>query len=75
MKNKKIVVEQICRQLCIDQGIDPNDQICKMMPQLLNYPFMAGYFLPDKSYIMPAWQMYQDLVKTTVDIINVKFRE
>ena len=63
-------IENICKQICEKQGIDPERLVCKMMPELINQPYMAGFFLPNPQYTMPAWWLYRDLVELALEIIK-----
>ena len=56
------LIEEICRKICKDQSIDPDILICKMMPQFITPGYMAGFFIPSRSFQVPAWMMYRDIV-------------
>lgn len=67
-KSKRI--EIACRDLCLHNGIDPDRFICKHMPELLNNPFIGGFYCPDPTFTMPAWRMFEDTVRQALDILE-----
>ena len=69
LKRAKLI-ERICRNICNQQNINSEKLVCKMMPELINYPYMAGFFLPNPQYTMPAWMLYIDVVKMALDAIE-----
>lgn len=64
------LIEKICKNICNQQGINSEKLVCKMVPELLNYPFVAGFYLPNPQYTMPAWMLYIDVVKMSLDAIE-----
>ena len=63
-------IEEICRKQCKLNGIEPDVLVCKHMPQLLNYPYMAGFIVPEPMFQMKAWHLYEDIVIQTLDLIE-----
>jgi len=71
LKNKikhQELVEKICIEICKAHGINPDRLVCKSIPELLNYPFLGGYYLPNPQLTMPAWWLYRDLVELTLKL-------
>lgn len=67
-RNKKI--EIACRDICLGRGINPDKLICPQMPELLNYPFIGGFYCPDPTLTMPAWRMFEGVVIEALSILE-----
>lgn len=67
-RNKRI--EIACRDLCLGRGIDPDKLICPQMPELLNFPFMGAYYLPDPQLTMPSWRMFEGTIIEALNILE-----
>lgn len=62
-------IETACRDLCLQNGIDPDMIVCRQMPAYLNYPLPA-YIIPDPQYTMKAWWLYRDIVEDALKILE-----
>lgn len=67
-QNKRI--EIACRDICLGRNIDPNRLICPQMPELLNYPFVGGFYCPDPTLTMPAWRLFEGIVIEALNILE-----
>lgn len=45
-------------EICKRRGLEPNKLVCKHMPELITSPYMAGFFIPDLQFQMPAWKLF-----------------
>lgn len=62
-------IEEACRKLCLQNGIDPEMLICKQAPAYLNYPIPA-YIVPDPMHTMKAWWIYREVVEEALHILK-----
>lgn len=53
-RNERIKIA--CRDICLGRGIDPDRLVCPQMPELLSYPFIGGFYLPDPTFTMPGME-------------------
>lgn len=63
---KDKIIEKICRKLCINNSIDPDQRICRQMPELLQYPFIGAFVVPDEIFQIPYWFLYREIVGETL---------
>ena len=69
VKREKLI-EKICRAHCVDSGINPDALVCQMMPQYIQYPMQAAFYVPPKDFTVPAWSVYHDLVHETLKALG-----
>jgi hypothetical protein len=67
-KNKRI--KTACRDICLGRGLDPDRLVCPQMPELLNYPFVRGFYCPDPTFTMPMWRMFEGVVMEALNILE-----
>lgn len=63
-------IKTACRDICLGRGIDPDRLVCPQMPELLNYPFIGGFYLPDPTSTLPAWRMFEGVVIEALNILE-----
>jgi hypothetical protein len=63
------IIEQTCRELCKQDGIDPDSLICLQMPQFIN-SYRVGYIIPSSDFQMIAWWSYRRIVDETLRQID-----
>lgn len=55
-------IEKMCRDICRhNYMMDPDDMVFTSMPQMISNMghLTIGAFVPNKSYQMPAWQLFK----------------
>ncbi len=63
-------IEEACRIICTNKGIDPDRFVCQHMPEYMNYPIPA-FFLPNPQFTMPAWWLFRDAVEEALKIFEM----
>lgn len=63
-------IKTACRNICLSRGLDPDKFVCPQMPELLNYPFMGGFYCPDPTFTMPMWRMFEGIVIEALHILE-----
>jgi len=57
-------IEKCCRAICKQKGIVADALVCPLEPKYMNsLPLVNGFYIPDESYLMPAWRCFEQFVK------------
>lgn len=74
MRNVGMKKEEKIRQLAIDickaRGLDPKRLVCSHHPELINGPYMAGFFIPNFNFQMPAWRLFTSDAELALEAVE-----
>ena len=70
------LVEKICRKICEEKKMNPDDLACPVMPVFINAaPLINGFIVPPPTAICKVWQLFEHYVEIAFLQINEHLEE
>jgi hypothetical protein len=63
-------IESLAMKLARKLGLDPNDEICRQVPQYVDLAHPTVFYIPDREAIMPVYRLFMEQARMMLEIIN-----